>query len=186
MTLSANVTIEGLDELQKKLGDKTILTSEFKIAEREALQIVGGQAKLDAAKFSTLLPQSIQILRDSGGLSGTIYSVAKTARSIHDGRAPGHPPSIEKLQTWLSRRGNTFSVTTHKAIRHKNTKLGRKLRAQELAGLRGEAVRIQKIIRRDGTKGLPFVIPAIYEKKAAVDDLFHKAVDRAVRRIAGR
>ena len=181
MTLSAQITVVGLNELHQRLGDSTILVSELKKAEHDALVLVQTRAKSDAASFSSVLPQSVQLKADAGGLSGIVGSVAKTALSIHEGRKPGNAPSFEQIATWMQRKG----IATGSAVGITSGRR-RKISGSNADLLHDDAVIIAKRIGISGTKGHPFIIPAATSEKDKVSQRFNDAVYAAIKRVAGK
>lgn len=179
--LQATVEIEGLDRLLHTMGNTSILASELHTAELASLKVVKEKAKDNAASFSNVLPSSVRSDIDSGGLSGIIGSVAKTGLSIEVGRKRGEMPSFESIERWITHRG----IGAAQTIRGRRYLRPRKHSAQA-SQLHDDAVGIAFKIRDSGTKALPFIIPAAAQGKDKVTELFNGAIERAVKKWAGK
>lgn len=178
--IKATIEVEGLVELHARLGSAA-LDSELRRAEKESLDIVKERAKSNAASFSSVLPQSVQSKLEGGGLSGIIGSVAKTSLSIEQGRKKGEMPSFESIERWMTRRGiaagSAQRISTHRRVR---------LSRSQKSTLHDDAVGIAFKIRETGTKPHPFIIPAATSEQGRVQKSFKDAVDRALRKWAGK
>ncbi len=178
--IKATIEVEGLNELHLRLGSNA-LDPELRRAEKDALDIVKARAKSNAASFSSVLPQSVQSQVEGGGLSGIIGSVARSGLSIETGRKKGEMPSFEAVSRWMVRRGTgaSMSVKGHRYIKPRKN-------SPAAAQLHDDAVSIAFRIRDAGTKPLPFIIPAATAEKERVAKSFKDAVDRALRKWAGK
>lgn len=185
-----NLTIELADTnglMRQFAAHASILTNELKTAERAGLAALRDEAKRETAQFSTVLPQSVQFEIGGGGLTGIVGSVAKTALSIAQGRKAGNAPSTEAVMRWLRNRGGTFNIQTRRRTSHRSGgRLGKALAASEASQMHDEAVVIQAAIRRTGTKGLPFILPAARASQTSVTRFFSDAINRALTRLAGK
>lgn len=122
----------------------------------------------------TKLLNSIRSEPIQGGLGVLVGSVARTAVQIEEGRKPGEGPALKHIEAWVKRKG---IVTGTGPGKRKRT---RTVREQE----RKTAWLIAQSIRRQGTKPLPFMLPALTGRMADVQRLFVDAMNAALGKVA--
>lgn len=173
------IQIAGIEELRRQL-DPRVFNYAFGIAHRRgalkmrqvAREVVPGK-RFDDAILNRQLPS---------GLGAMVYTPAKSAESIHEGRRVGEVVSFRRLTRWVRRYGLASSVTLKtRRVR----KLGKT--APEIRAVEAVAAVVQKRIERAGTKPIPFFgEAAVTEAGRHMQRYWNEALVLAVKKFSGR
>lgn len=113
------ITIEGLAELQKVLGDSSLWKQPTEDFIKKSALTIERKAKETAPVDTGRYRASIQ--SEVKGLQGIIYSDVSYARFIEYGTRPHWPP-VGALTPWYSRHGFSSEFPVRRAIGMRGTK----------------------------------------------------------------
>lgn len=172
------ITLQGVDDLRHQL-DPAVFNRTMRIAHRRGVARVQRESRAIAPGI--IFDRSIRSQVLPGGLGGIVYTDARAAESIHEGRPIGNAPTIRALMRWVRTNGLAGSVSL---------KTRRVRRAKSAQGaesvVRAMAVRFQQTIRDRGTKAIPFLAGALAPSRADVERYWAEALADTVKHFAGR
>lgn len=175
----------GLEKLREtsKAFSRT-LTAELKPAVKDTALEVRERARNKARAFSIggFYPAGITHNVLPGGLTAEITSRAKNTLSIERGRQPGEMVRFGLILKWVQSRGivRGISVATRKTVR-----LSKKGRQGAAADEYAVAREVIALIRSQGTRPLPHIIPAARESETGWNQRVLDAARDAMRTVKG-
>jgi hypothetical protein len=183
--MKVTMEVQGLDRLRATgKGFSKQLDQQLRPAVKYTALEVRERAKNKARAFSIggFYPASIRHTMKGGGLSAEVASIAKTARSIEEGRKPGEIVRFGLVLRWVQQRGvvRGVSIATRRAVRL--TKKGRAAaKPDEMRVVR----EIVSAIKAHGTKPHPHLIPAAQEARSGWRRRVNDATKRALLTVRG-
>ncbi len=181
--MNLSMEVVGLEQLRRSFGNAPkIVDAEARKGVRKSAEVVRLRAVQNARKFSigVKFPQSIRYKIQQGGLVAHVGSLARTGKSIEEGRRPGEVVRFGLILGWIQRKGLMRSVSV-------KTQRVRKVGKRRLSDVDREerrfAAEVVEQIRRTGTSPLAFLIPAAHSEAGKVKAIFQGAVRDALKRL---
>lgn len=173
------VEIKGLDDIRRSL-DPHIFNYAGKIVLRRALYKTrtGARDIVPGKRFD----DSINVRTLPDGINGIVYSNAKSALSVHEGRQPGEKVSIRKLRAYIQRYhlSGAVSLKTRRSV-----KVRRTVSATDGAEI-ALAIRMQRGIEQQGTKPIEYLTRPLDATSRDLVRYWREAVPKAIEHFARR